>query len=108
MMEQLPAGATRPSPAPQAAHPLVPALAGLLIPLAAFALSWLIAGRIPFAVPTREWGTWFFMGPLLGVGGIAGMAFTFKAFARGSRTAAVAGFILNAVLMLTAWAGLFG
>jgi ACR3 family arsenite efflux pump ArsB len=96
------------APMPRASTPFLPALAALLIPLAAFALSWLIAGRIPFAVPTREWGTWFFMGPLLGVGGIAGMVLTFKAFARGSRTAAVAGFILNAVLMLTAWAGLFG
>jgi ACR3 family arsenite efflux pump ArsB len=96
------------APMPRASTPFLPALAALLIPLAAFALSWLIAGRIPFAVPTREWGTWFFMGLLLGVGGIAGMVLTFKAFARGSRTAAVAGFILNAVLMLTAWAGLFG
>jgi hypothetical protein len=106
-MEQVPADAAPPSPAP-APRPLVPALAGLLIPFAAFALAWFIAGRIPFAVPTREWGTWFFMGPLLGLGGIAGLVFTFKAFARGSRTAAVAGLILNTVLVLIAWAGLFG
>jgi ACR3 family arsenite efflux pump ArsB len=92
------------SPAPGT---LLPALAALLIPLAAFALAWFIAGRIPLAVPGREWGTWFFIGPLLGLGGIAGLVFAFKAFARGSRTAAVAGFILNSVLVLIAWAGLF-
>jgi ACR3 family arsenite efflux pump ArsB len=96
------------APGPRVSTPLLPAFAALLIPLAAFALAWFIAGRIPFAVPAREWGTWFFMGPLLGAGGIAGMVFAFKAFARGSRTAAVAGFILNAVLVLMAWAGLFG
>ena len=101
-----PAGA--PPPASPAPGPFVPALAGVLIPLAAFALAWVIAGRIPLAVPTREWGTWFFMGPILGFGGIVGLVFAFKAFTRGSRTAAVAGFILNAVIVLIAWAGIFG
>ena len=96
------------APASQAPRPFIPALTGLLIPLAAFAAAWLIAGRIPFAVPTREWGTWFFIGPIMGFGGAIGLVFAFKAFARGSRTAAVAAFILNVVLVLVAWAGLFG
>jgi ACR3 family arsenite efflux pump ArsB len=96
------------APAARKAGPWVPATAALVLPLTAFALAWLIAGKIPFAVPTREWGTWFFIGPLMGLGGFAGMLFTFQAFGRGSRTAAVAGLILNAVLLLVAWAGLFG
>jgi len=103
-MEQDPTGSL---PEPRGPGAFIPALAGLMIPLAAFALSWVIAGRIPFAVPTREWGTWFFIGPIMGLGGIIGLVFAFKAFARGSRTAAVAAFILNAVLVLIAWAGLF-
>lgn len=87
----------------------IPGMIALLLPLAAFALAWLIAGKIPLAVPTREWGTWFFIGPLLGIAGVAGMVFCCKAFARGGfRTLVVAGFILNAVVVLIAWAGLFG
>lgn len=105
-MKQDPAAA--PPAAPPAPGPFIAALAGVLIPLAAFALAWIVAGRIPLAVPTREWGTWFFMGPILGFGGILGLVFAFKAFGRGSRTAAVAGFILNAVIVLIAWAGVFG
>lgn len=107
-MEQDPASAPPAPPSPAAPGPFVPALAGVLAPLAAFALAWLFAGRIPLAVPAREWGTWFFIGPIMGFGGIIGLVFAFKAFARGSRTAAVAAFILNAVLVLIAWAGLFG
>jgi hypothetical protein len=87
----------------------MPAMAALLLPLAAFALAWLIAGKIPLAVPAREWGTWFFIGPLLGITGIIGLVFAGKAFARGGqRTLAVAGLILNTVVILIAWAGLFG
>ena len=93
---------------PRVPGPLIVAIAGVLVPLAAFAIAWFIAGRIPLAVPTREWGTWFFIGPIMGFGGIIGLVFAFKAFARGSRSAAVAAFILNAVLVLIAWAGLFG
>lgn len=107
-MEPDPAAAPPVPPSPAAPGPFVPALAGLLVPLAAFAIAWFIAGRIPLAVPAREWGTWFFIGPIMGFGGIIGLVFAFKAFARGSRTAAVAAFILNAVLVLIAWAGLFG
>ena len=95
------------APALPAPGALLPALAALLIPLAAFALAWFIAGKIPLAVPSREWGTWFFIGPLMSLSGIAGLVFAFKAFVRGSRIAAVAGFILNSVLVLIAWAGLF-
>ena len=87
----------------------VPALVSLVMPLAAFVLAWLIAGKIPFAVPTREWGTWFLIGPLLGIAGFAGLFFACKAFLRrGQRTLAVAAFILNVVAILIAWAGLFG
>jgi len=54
---------------------LMPALAALLLPLLAFALSWMIAGKIPMAVAKAEWGTWFMMGALLGVAGVAGLVF---------------------------------
>jgi hypothetical protein len=91
------------------ASALAPALTALVLPLAAFALAWMIAGKIPLAVPTREWGTWFFIGPLLGIAGIAGLVFAGKAFIRrGQRTLTVAAFILNVVAILIAWAGLFG
>ena len=53
MMERVPADATPLPLASRPPHPLLPALATVLIPFAAFGLSWLIAGRIPFAVPTR-------------------------------------------------------
>ena len=87
----------------------VPALVALVLPLAAFVLAWLIAGKIPFALPTREWGTWFFIGPLLGIAGCAGLFFAGKAFLRGGqRTLAVAASIVNVVAILIAWAGLFG
>jgi hypothetical protein len=87
----------------------IPAMIALVLPLAAFALAWGIAGKIPLAVPPREWGTWFFIGPLLGIAGIAGLVFAGKAFIRrGQRTLTVAAFILNAVAILIAWAGLFG
>jgi hypothetical protein len=87
----------------------MPALTALVLPLAAFALAWVIAGKIPLAVPTREWGTWFVIGPLLGIAGIVGVIFACKALTRGGqRTLAVAAFILNVVALLIAWAGLFG
>jgi len=87
----------------------VPAILAVALPVAAFALAWIIAAKIPFAVPTREWGTWFVIGPLLGLAGITGLVFVFRAFTRGGqRTLAVAGVILNALVILTAWAGLFG
>ena len=88
---------------------LVPGLISLVLPLAAFALAWMIAGKIPLAVSTREWGTWFIIGPLLGIAGIVGVIFAGKALTRGGqRTLAVAAFILNVVALLIAWAGLFG
>ncbi len=88
---------------------IVAALVALVLPLAAFALAWIIAGKIPLAVPVREWGTWIVIGPLLGIAGIVGLVFACKAFSRGGqRTLAVAAFILNIVALLIAWAGLFG
>ena len=88
---------------------LVPAMIAVVLPLVAFALAWVIAGKIPLAVPTREWGTWFVIGPLLGAAGIIGLVFVCKAFARGGqRTLAVAAFLLTGVVILIAWAGLFG
>ena len=85
------------------------ALVAVALPIAAFALASLIAGKIPLSVPTREWGNWIFIGPLLGISGIIGLVFAFKAFVRGGqRTLAVAAVILNAVILLIAWAGLFG
>jgi hypothetical protein len=87
---------------------LVPALAALLLPSGAFAIAWIYAGRIPMAVPKAEWGTWFLIGALMGVAGIAGLVFTFKAVARGGyRSLAAAGLVLNIVVMLTAWVELF-
>jgi hypothetical protein len=96
------------TPPPARRDPFAPALAAYVLPLAAFAFAWLIAGRIPLAVSTREWGTWFFIGPLMGAGGLAGFALALSALARGSRAAAVGALVLNAVLVLIAWAGLFG
>jgi hypothetical protein len=97
------------TPPPVKPGAFVPAAVAVVLPLAAFALSWLIAGKIPLAVPTREWGTWFYIGPLLGVSGIVGLVCAVKAFARGGqRTLGVAGFLLNAMAVLIAWAGLFG
>lgn len=98
------------SATPPAAKPkaFVSAVVVLLLPLAAFALAWVIAGKIPIAVSTQEWGTWFFIGPLLGIAGIAGIVFACMALVRGDqRTLAAAAFILNAVALLIAWAGLF-
>jgi hypothetical protein len=86
----------------------VPALTALLLPLFAFALAWAYAGKIPMAVAKAEWGTWFVMGALLGVAGIAGLALVIKAFTRsGYRSMAVAALVLNLVVVLIAWAGVF-
>ena len=87
---------------------LMPALAALLLPLLAFALSWMIAGKIPMAVAKAEWGTWFMMGALLGVAGVAGLVFCVRAFVRsGYRGMAIAAGVLNIVVLLIAWAGVF-
>lgn len=60
----------------------------------------MIAGKMPLAVSKAEWGIWFFIGPLLGIAGIAGMVFACKAFARrGQRTLTVA-IICNALRRL--------
>lgn len=102
------------SPTPTASTPkakrnaFVPALAALLLPSGAFALSWLYAGKIPMAVPKAEWGTWFVIGALMGVAGLAGLVFAGKALARdGYRSLAVAALVLNLAVVLIAWAGLF-
>jgi phage terminase large subunit-like protein len=80
----------------------------LVLPLAAFALAWMIAGKIPMAVPKAEWGTWFMMGALLGLAGITGFVFCVRAFMRsGYRGMAIAAVVLNIVVLLIAWAGLF-
>ncbi len=95
---------------PSAAKPsaFVSALVALLLPLAAFALAWAIAGKIPMALSKAEWGTWFVIGPLLGVSGIVGAVFVARAFVRGGyRGIVIAAFILNVVVILVAWAGLF-
>jgi phage terminase large subunit-like protein len=105
-----PVSVTRQQPAP-AAKPqaLFPALIALVLPLAAFLLAWAYAGKIPMAVPKAEWGTWFVMGALMGLTALAGLVFGFKALARGGyRSLVVAGLLLNVVLLLVAWAGLFG
>lgn len=87
---------------------LVPAIVALLLPLAAFAVSWLYAGKIPMAVPKAEWGTWFFIGVLMGVAGIVGLVLAVKALLRGGyRSLAVAALVLNLAVVLIAWAGLF-
>jgi hypothetical protein len=84
------------------------ALFALVLPLAAFALAWTVAGKIPLAVPKAEWGLWFFMGALFGVAGITGLVFACKAFARGGyRSMVVAAFVLNLVILVIGWAGLF-
>lgn len=101
---------TMPSPAAPAARSsaFVPALIAVLLPLAAFALAWMIAGKIPMAVPKAEWGTWFMMGALLGVAGITGLIFCIRAFVRsGYRGMAIAAAVLNIVVLLIAWAGVF-
>lgn len=103
---------TSPAPAPAATkakrNAFIPALTAVVLPLTAFAIAWAIAGKIPMAVPKAEWGTWFVIGALMGVAGIAGLVFTFKAFARGGhRSLSVAGLLLNLVLLLIAWAGVF-
>lgn len=86
----------------------MPALVALLLPLGAFAIAWLYAGKIPMAVPKAEWGTWFVIGALMGVAGIVGLVFAFKALARGGyRSLAVAALVLNIAVVLIAWAGLF-
>ena len=87
----------------------LPGILAVALPVSAFALSWAYAGKIPFAIPTREWGTWFVIGPLMAIAGIAGFVFVCKAFVRKKlRSLAVAGLVLNPVVVLTAWAGLFG
>ena len=87
----------------------LPGILAVALPASAFALSWIYAGKIPFAIPTREWGTWFVIGPLMGAAGIAGFVFVCKAFVHKKlRSLAVAGLVLNPVVVLTAWAGLFG
>lgn len=101
---------TAPPPAAPVAKPgaLIPALVALALPLAAFALAWMIAGRIPMAVPKAEWGTWFMMGALLGVAGIAGLLFCVRGFLRsGYRGILIAAVVLNIVVLLIAWAGVF-
>lgn len=86
----------------------VPALTALLLPLGAFAAAWAYAGKIPMAVPKAEWGTWFVIGALMGIAGIAGFVFAFKALMRGGyRSMAVASLVLNLAVVLIAWAGLF-
>ena len=99
-----------PTPVVAAAKPgaFLPALIALVLPLAAFALAWIIAGKVPMAVPKAEWGTWFVIGGLLGVAGIAGFAIGCKALMRGGyRSMAIAALVLNLVIVLIAWAGLF-
>jgi hypothetical protein len=71
-------------------------------------MAWMIAGKIPMAVAKAEWGKWFVIGTLLGLSGIAGLVFAVKAFIRrGYRGMAIAACILNIVVILIAWAGLF-
>lgn len=85
------------------------AVAAVALPVAAFLLAWVIAGKIPFAVPVREWGTWFVIGTLLCVAGLAGLVCALRAFTReGWRGIAAAGLVLGLLAMLIAWAGLFG
>ena len=80
----------------------------VLLPVVAFALAWLFSGKIPFVVSTREWGTWFFIGPLLGLTGIAGLVCTIKVLVRkGFRALAIAALVPNPLMLLIAWAGLF-
>ncbi|MBM3341285.1 MAG: hypothetical protein FJY56_04110 [Betaproteobacteria bacterium] len=87
---------------------LLPALLAVGLPIAAFALAWAIAGKIPLAVPKAEWGTWFVIGALMGVAGVAGVVFAIQAFVRGGyRSLAVAGLLLSLAVVLMAWAGLF-
>ena len=96
------------SPAPKRSA-FVAALTALVLPLAAFALAWMFAGKIPLAVATRELGTWIFIGPLLSVAGITGLVFACKAFMRsGYRGMIIAAAVLNLVILVIAWAGLFG
>ena len=98
-----------PAPKPSALSSYLFAILAVALPIAAFALAWFIAGKIPFAVPAREWGTWLVMGSIMGVAGIAGLVFTIIAFIRKRlRACAIAGLVLNPVVLLTAWAGLFG
>ncbi len=99
-----------PPPAAPEARPgaLMPALIALVLPLAAFALAWMIAGKIPMAVAKAEWGMWFMMGALLGVAGIAGLVFCVRGFLRnGHRSMLLAAVVLNIVVLLIAWAGVF-
>ena len=103
-----------PAPAPKPSTPstigaYLPGILAVALPVGAFVLAWLIAGKIPFSVPSREWGTWFFIGPLMGIAGIAGFVFVCKAFVRKKlRSLAIAGLVLNPTVVLIAWAGLFG
>ena len=86
----------------------MPALIALLLPLVAFALAWIIAGKIPMAVAKAEWGMWFMMGALLGVAGVAGLVFCVRGFLRsGYRGLLIAAGVLNLVVLLIAWAGVF-
>jgi hypothetical protein len=106
-VDPVPAPQLQPAPVAKP-NALWPALLAVVLPLAAFALAWAYAGTVPMAVPKAEWGTWMIIGTLLGIASVAGLVFTFKAFVRGGRrTMAVAGLLLNLVLLLVAWAGLF-
>jgi hypothetical protein len=97
------------TPPPEKRSAMTLAIAAVVLPVAAFALAWLIAGKFPLAVPVREWGTWFVIGTLLCVAGLAGLVCAFRAFMRkGWRGVAAAGLVLSLMAMLIAWAGLFG
>lgn len=99
---------TTPAAAKKENSAFVPALIALVLPVAAFAIAWAIAGKIPMAVPKAEWGTWFVIGALMGVAGAAGLVFAVRAFARhGYRSITVAALLLNLVVLLIAWAGVF-
>lgn len=96
------------SPAKARRSALLPAILALVLPVGAFVLSWLYAGKIPMAVPKAEWGTWFVIGALMSAGGLAGVVFAVRALMRGGyRSVAVAGLVLSLVVVLVAWAGVF-
>ena len=96
-------------PKPSTFSDYLPGILAVALPVGAFALAWVVAGKIPFSVPTSHWGTWFFIGPLMGIAGIAGFVFVCLAVVRKKlRALAIVGLVLNPVVVLTAWAGLFG
>lgn len=60
------------------------------------------------AVAKAEWGTWFMMGALLGVAGVAGLVFCVRGFLRsGYRGILIAAVVLNIVVLLIARAAVF-